>query len=271
MTPEEYEAAQNAPPEPVEALCLDCMDSGIRIARRDGVRPSQAAQIQPRVLGGRTLDPEFVVINCDRCPADTQRARHLAGVMPPGDQIRSRFRTYEPVTPSQRDALDHAQAWAREGRGFLILVGPVGVGKSHLAKAAALYRAEHGERVVWQTATGILSAIRATFDRGREDGLDSDPARWAARGFWAAVPVLAIDDLGREYGTDWAITEIEEVLTARYENNRPTIITTNLTLGDLAERQGDPYGRLVSRLRDAARTMYVQIEGPDRRAARVSE
>lgn len=269
ISEEEYRLAIETPlPEPV-FLCPACRDQGVTTALRERVRREQVMI--------STINPEIVGIRCPHCPPETQRARNLSGIMPPGDIIRSRFKAFSPHDDSQARALEMVQRWAshEDERAFLILVGPVGVGKSMLAKAAALYRAEHGEGVVWQTAPGILRAIRATFDRLKDNmaasGETGDPSRRYTFAEFVAAPVLAIDDLGREYATDWAATEIEELIFERYEYQRPTIITSNLDLDALGDRQGDPHFRLISRLNDAARCVYLEISGPDHRAGRVSE
>lgn len=272
VTAEEYEAAQNLPADPPAWLCLACHDSGMIVRRREDVKRTQAIGVS-RVWAGRALEDDEVIIRCDQCPPETQRARNLSGSMPPRDIVRSRFKTYEPGNASQMLARDHAQAWATgvEARPFLILVGDVGVGKSHLAKAAAVYRAEHGEGVVWQTVDGVLRAIRATFDRmadARRDpevAMPGDPSRRMVYEEWTRVPVLCLDDLGRGYASDWAAAEFEALLFERYEHERPTLITSNLDMTGIGQWRDDEHGRLVSRLLDVDRTVYVEVTGGDHR------
>ena len=263
VSPEEYAAAQTAP-DPRQPDCLTCKDSHLRLLPR--------AEVDPwRIYGEGTShqrEAGMVLVNCADCPPEGQRWRNLRGTMDQADHARARFSRYQPTTDRQRAALLAAQDWAeaRERRPFLILVGPVGTGKSHLAKAAALYRAEHGAKTYWQTADGLLRAIRATFDQLKEARDGSDPSRRMAYSEWAEAPVLAIDDIGRGYATDWAASEIEALLFERYEAGRPTIITSNLEMAALAQFQNDPHGRLISRLSDVSKTVYVVVDGSDHRA-----
>lgn len=241
---------QPLPREPLAFACSYCQDSGIV----PGPSDAPQSRLAPIPRSSR------VFITCPHCPADTQRARNLTGSMAPGDMLAARFSAYRPRSTAQGDALALAVAWAQgvDERPILILVGPTGTGKSHLAKAAILWRVEHGERATWATAEGVLQAIRRQF--GAEVPHYPD-----TREGWATRPILALDDVGAGYGTGWNMAEIEQVIFERYERARPTVITSNLDLDALHERQNDPFGRLVSRLSDARRTIYAEVEGPDYR------
>lgn len=262
-------------PEPPSYACEVCQDSGHVLAPRettnaDGdvirLRPTQIVSRAPARFSGSSIASTHVVINCPACPEATQRSRLLRGVMPPGDILRCRFETYEPVTDGQRDALALVREWASgiEPRPFLILIGPVGVGKSHLAKAATLWRTEHGEPAYWATAQHVLSEIKRSFDpQTIADEQDKD------REWWQRTPILSLDDLGRGYATGWNMAEIEEIIAERYEHERPTIITSNRDLDGIGRAQPDEFGRLVDRLGDVARTVYVPIDGPSHRGGTV--
>lgn len=65
--------------------------------------------------------------------------------------------------------------------------------------------------------------------------------------------VLLLDDLGAERVTDWSAQAIDSILRQRYDNERPTLITSNLTGEDFRKRVGP---RLLSRLKDSA-TAYL--------------
>ena len=65
----------------------------------------------------------------------------------------------------------------------------------------------------------------------------------------AAVDLLHIDDLGAEHRTDWVLEQLYSIINARYEDERSTLITSNLGPDELAEQLGE---RIVSRLEGIA-------------------
>jgi DNA replication protein DnaC len=75
-----------------------------------------------------------------------------------------------------------------------------------------------------------------------------------------ALPLLALDDLGSENPTHWARDRLYTLINGRYLGQRPTIVTTNLSLEALAERLGD---RTVSRLWGTS--LAINFRGADYR------
>lgn len=71
--------------------------------------------------------------------------------------------------------------------------------------------------------------------------------------------ILLLDDLGRErirgsYADDWAASQLDGILNARYRNERTIIWTTNLTLQQLADIYG---GAMLSRLTEDNPLIWV--------------
>lgn len=97
------------------------------------------------------------------------------------------------------------------------------------------------------------------------DGLDTELGVTQSL---CGVPVLVIDDLGKESPTDWAVERLFRVVDGRYNAERPVIVTTQFERPALIRRLsrgGDSENAvaLVSRLCEMCGT--VRTDGPDRR------
>lgn len=71
----------------------------------------------------------------------------------------------------------------------------------------------------------------------------TDPATAERLERLAAVPILVLDDLGRErirgsYTEDWAASQLDGIISARYRHERPTLWTTNVPMAELVALYG---------------------------------
>lgn len=134
------------------------------------------------------------------------------------------------IGPAEADRPEFAEyiaSFAGNGGAGLYIHGGVGAGKTHAASAMARLFAEAGYDVAFTTAKGMLERVKATFDEG---GTEAAVARYAK------CDVLVLDDLGKEDATEWSVGTVFSVLDARYEDMRPTIVTSNYAPGALADR-----------------------------------
>ena len=135
---------------------------------------------------------------------------------------------------------------------------PTGLWLSELTHAWHVF-AEAGYEVAFTTAKGMLERVKATFDEG---GTEAAVARYAK------CDVLVLDDLGKEDATEWSVGTVFSVLDARYEDMRPTIVTSNYAPGALADRLARRGERvtaeaIASRISQTCRPVY--LGGRDRR------
>jgi DNA replication protein DnaC len=83
------------------------------------------------------------------------------------------------------------------------------------------------------------------------------------------VAVLAIDDLGAERPTPWALEALASLVQARYDHQLPTIVTSNFSTAELTVRlSGDDEvagRRIVNRLVDGG--VGIRFDGASRRRA----
>lgn len=169
------------------------------------------------------------------------------------------FDVYAVASPGQQQALDVARHYAeqfeqraRRGQG-LIFSGPPGTGKSHLAVGIlqALLPRHVG---LYTTLMGVVRMLRATWQRGA-DNTESE-----VLSMLASVPLLVVDEVGVQYGTDAERTQFFEVLDARYLGMMPTILITNQDKDGLRATVGE---RAFDRLTETAR--WVVFDWPSHR------
>lgn len=115
------------------------------------------------------------------------------------------------------------------GRNGLFISGPPGTGKTHLAAAISNRLLSQGKPAICMTMIDLLGRIKHTFNESESD-------EWEVLRIYKTVPLLVIDDMGKEPPTEWAVSTVYNIINARYEAYLPTIITTNYTAEDLIKR-----------------------------------
>ncbi len=172
------------------------------------------------------------------------------------------FESFKPegygLPPRQREnlkrAYELAQEFARESKGWLVLSGGYGCGKTHLAAAIANYRLEQGEPVLFVVVPDLLDHLRATFSPDSTVAYDErfETVRTA--------PLLILDDLGTQSSTPWAKEKLYQIINYRYNAQLPTVITTNRPLDEID-------ARLRSRMSDPDLCQTYRIQARDFRAS----
>lgn len=155
---------------------------------------------------------------------------------------------------SLRMAFNTAQQFAAQLEGWLLLEGPYGCGKTHLAAAIGNERLSRGDLVLFITVPDLLDHLRSTYGPSSEVGYDEmfDRIR--------AAQLLILDDLGAENPSQWAGEKLFQLLNYRYSHRLPTVITTNSDLDRLD-------GRIRSRMLDEGMIRRAPITAPDYRTA----
>ncbi len=170
------------------------------------------------------------------------------------------FDTFQPgghigLAPNHASSLEmaynHAQQFAQSQKGWLLLTGGFGCGKTHLAAAIANFAVDMGVPTLFITVPDMLDTLRFAYN-DTESGFEQrfDDIRRS--------PLLILDDFGTQNATPWAQEKLFQILNYRYINRLPLVITTNLSLDDIE-------GRISSRLQDPQLVTRVMITAPDYR------
>lgn len=148
--------------------------------------------------------------------------------------------------------LSQAQQFAGTPRGWLVLLGGYGCGKTHLAAAIANTCVEYGMGTIFLTVPDLLDWLRASYgspDTDYEQRFDEI----------RNVDLLVLDDLGTQNSTAWAEEKLFQIIDYRYTHKLPLVVTSNLRLEDLD-------ARIRSRLQDPDLVTRVRITAPDYRS-----
>ena len=226
-------------PDELNDVCPVCFGSGMEIVAGKGAR---VCSCQHKKNAGGNFDKAKL----------------------PGRYAPCHFNSYLPSDPSQVKALRLATQFTMEypavDRG-LLLMGSVGVGKTHLAVSILKGLSERGFRCLFYEFGSLLKEIQDSYNSN---------TKTSELGVLAPVlnaDVLVLDELGASKPTDWVRDTMAHIINTRYNEKKATIFTTNYPderQNDREETLEDRIGvRLRSRLFEMCKT--IDVKGPDYR------
>jgi DNA replication protein DnaC len=147
----------------------------------------------------------------------------------------------------------HEALWKAIGRFWddsvpsLVLFGPPGVGKTHLALAIGWEILWQNKRVVFYQVENLLDLIRTSFE-----GKKSAEVLASLR----ECDLLILDDFGAHAVTEWGMAKLDAIIDYRYEQHSKLLITTNSL--DMPER-------ILDRCKDG---LIIEVTGTSQRGKR---
>ena len=186
--------------------------------------------------------------------------RHLAEArLPPGKTLDTfEFEAVPMVSKAQVMAVAAGDAWLETGAN-LLLFGPPGGGKSHLASAIGLALVENGWKVLFTRTTDLVQKLQVA---RRELALEAAVARLDR------FDLLILDDLAYVTKDQAETSVLFELISARYER-RSLLITANQPFGEWGKVFPDPAMTLaaIDRLVHHATIFEMNVESYRRRVA----
>lgn len=140
----------------------------------------------------------------------------------------------------------------------ILLYGPVGVGKTYMLSSVAREIINRGYSVVYMSAMQLLKKLFSI----RYKNFNDQPQPEVEEILYDC-DVLMIDDLGTENSSDTNISLLFDLLNYRIQQQKTTMISTNISLDDLSEQYD---ARIASRIK--GEFMPIQFFGRDIREER---
>lgn len=199
------------------------------------------------------------VVFCPGCQKDKEMAERMGirdGIAK--RFLRCSFENYKTETEKQKFAKNLMSQFAsnfdfhyEEGTQVLLL-GNVGTGKTHLSCAVANQIAEQGYHSVFRSISQVVRSIRDSWGAGNTEKV--------MRGY-SEIDLLIIDEVGVQAGSDNERNIIFDIINARYSDMKPTIMISNLDLGEFTAMVGQ---RVTSRIQQDG--IIIPFEWEDYRA-----
>jgi DNA replication protein DnaC len=187
---------------PAPDVCADCRGTGWVVHNEHGTDRAHRCECWRRETTRKLKQKAEIPRRYAKCSFDSFR-------LYPNEELGRAFRRTR----------DFARTFPAP-QASLLLAGPGGVGKTHLAVAILQECAEKGISGVFCDTAELLAKLRETYDR------DSESRDTGILRRLSTVDLLVLDDMGSEELTQWGRSMLNVLLTTRYNQDRATICTT---------------------------------------------
>jgi len=130
----------------------------------------------------------------------------------------------------------------------MILAGTPGTGKTHIAWGIVNELRDMEVPAALIQASTMTGAVKDTYSR------DSEHSAEQVVSTFADIDLLVIDEVGVQVQTDSEKRIFFDIINRRYEDMKPTIIITNLTIQETAQYIGE---RVIDRMREGGGVIFA--------------
>lgn len=208
-----------------------------------------------------TWHPAFGMMTpCPNSKAALQKSTSHCGL--PFDVLQSAAwkDVLNDINPATGHAARAAQAIIARGYGLAVFTGGYGVGKSLILQIAVAEAVRQGKTAQYTNASDMLDYLRRAYDHDEHDGADV----LQRIEMLSAVPLLAIDELGKTSATGWAREKLFQVLDRRHVSSVRQEAVTLVSLNDNEMGAVDP--ALLDRFHDKRHGVNVfHVDGESAR------
>ena len=165
---------------------------------------------------------------------------------------------YQPESAKLRAYVEQFPEMLKSGAG-LLLWGGVGTGKTFLAACVANALLDRSIPVLMPVTGNLLNKLMGIYPSERNAFLKS----------LNAYSLLILDDLGMEHSSEFAMSQMFNIVDGWYRTGKPLIVTTNLTLQELKHPPDLAHARIYDRLLEMCTP--IRINGQNVRQLRSQE
>ena len=195
--------------------CKQCSGTGWLVSEQEGITSAQRC---PCVAESQSA----LLEKNSQIPANYQRASFENFLLPEDNPTARRGLSDVMLAVS-----GFTRVYPKNPKPGLLLVGPPGTGKTHLAVSALRLLLARGHEGIFFDYQNLLESIRSAYNE--KLGTSNREAYRTA----LETEILLLDDLGAHRVTDWVEDTVTSIVNHRYNHRKPLIATTNLIDPDI--------------------------------------